>query len=213
MQKLFWNNEAGSFLCYVISNKISINSVLHGLFSGFSFRSKVKNDPEGNLSVIQMKDLEAGYTRIGADLTMISSANISAKYLLQKNDILFISKGWNNFAVEYQPNLHMAIAASAFFILRPDPAKVFPSYLAWYINQLPVQKYLKEKTAGTYIPNVNKDTLEGIMILLPPMDVQKKIVMIDNLRKQEHELLKEISLKRKALVSTALLMSIQDRIT
>lgn len=137
------------FFVLVSENKVNIKSVLLSLFSGFSFRSKVENTPGGDLRVVQMKDLEENYTRIGSELTRITSSDIHAKHLLEKNDILFLSKGSNNFALEYQLNFPMAIAASAFFILRPDATKVFPSYMAWYINQMPVQQYLKEKTAGT----------------------------------------------------------------
>lgn len=186
-------------------NQITINTLITDLFSGFSFRTKVENEVGGDLSVIQMKDLYGNYASIKSDLTKVSSEKISSKFFLQKGDVLFIAKGSNNFAIEYNLDLPKAIAASAFFILRPNTSKVVPAYLAWYINQSPVQQYLKENMAGTYIPNINKSTIEGIMVSLPAMDVQKKIVLIDDLRKKESLLMSQISEKREVAVRAALL--------
>jgi restriction endonuclease S subunit len=59
--------------------------------------------------------------------------------------------------------------------------------------------------AGTYIPNINKSTIEGISVLLPAMEIQEKIVAIDKLRKREHELMSQIMAKREVAVSAALL--------
>lgn len=188
-----------------MKEKVNIKAVFSDLFTGFSFRSKVENVPNGDLSVIQMKDLEHHYTSIKSDLTRVSSDKINGKFFLQKGDVLFIAKGTNNYAIEYKLNLPKAIAASAFFVLRPIQSKVIPAYLSWYINQPPVQQYLKENMAGTYVPNINKNTIEGIMIMLPVLNVQEKIVAIDVLRKQENRLMSAIMEKREVAVNTALL--------
>lgn len=188
-----------------MQRQITIKAIITDLFSGFSFRTKVENEVGGDLSVIQMKDLYNNYGSIKSDLTKVNSEKISSKFFLQKSDILFIAKGSNNFAIEYNLDLPKAIAASAFFILRPNESKVVPAYLAWYINQSPVQQYLKENMAGTYIPNINKSTIEGIMVSLPAMDVQRKIVLIDDLRKKESFLMSQIAEKREVAVRAALL--------
>lgn len=188
-----------------MQRQITIEAIITDLFSGFSFRTKVENEVGGDLSVIQMKDLYNNYASIKSDLTKVNSEKISSKFFLQKSDILFIAKGSNNFAIEYNLDLPKAIAASAFFILRPNASKVVPAYLAWYINQSPVQQYLKENMAGTYIPNINKSTIEGIIVSLPTIDVQRKIVLIDVLRKRESFLMSQIVAKREVAVNAALL--------
>jgi restriction endonuclease S subunit len=195
---------------YAMQNQVNIKVLLSDLFSGFSFRSKVENEPNGDLFVIQMKDLEHHYSSIKSELTKISSDKISSRFSLEKGDILFIAKGSNNYAIEYKLNLPKAIAASAFFVLRPNQLKVIPSYLAWYINQQPVQQYLKENMAGTYIPNINKSTIEGISISLPSVDIQNKIVALDNLKKIEHLLMNEIMAKRETVISNSLLQLVRN---
>jgi restriction endonuclease S subunit len=193
-----------------MSEQYVINSLLIDLFSGFSFRTKVENEIGGDLSVIQMKDLYNNYSSIRLELTKISSDKISPKFFLQKGDVLFIAKGSNNFAIEYNLDLPKVIAASAFFVLRPNMDRVIPGYLAWFINQTPVQQYLKENMAGSYIPNINKSTIEGIMVSLPTMDVQEKIALIDELRKRENVLMTQIMEKREAAVRTLLLNTVNN---
>lgn len=188
---------------------INVKSLLDDFFAGFSFRQKVEHDPDGDLHVIQMKDLQDNYSTIGLNLTKINSEKISDKYFLQKGDVLLITKGANNVAVEYTLDFKKAIAASAFYVLRPDQSKIIPSYLAWYINQEPVQQHFKANLAGTYIPNLNKAAIEEIVITLPPIEKQELVVAIDRLRRKEIELTTELLEKRK-LFTTALLMDIAN---
>jgi len=188
-----------------MGTKVKIKTVLSGFFAGFSFRQKVENDPKGDLHVIQMKDLEHNYSNIGMNLTKIKSDKVSDKNFLQKGDVLLITKGANNYAVEYKHELKKAVAASAFYVLRPNQKKIHPSYLTWYINQSPVQQYFKANMAGTYIPNINKKTIEEIVVTLPPMEIQEIIVSLDDLRKQEFVLMTELIEKRKVFTAAALL--------
>lgn len=189
---------------------VSIHSVLEELFSGYSFRSKVVNNPDGDMAVIQMKDIEDGYSRIGNELTKVDSSTIRQKCVLQKGDILFLAKGANNYAIVYNLDLPKAVAASAFFVLRPDLEKIIPGYLAWYINQKTVQQYLKENTAGTYIPNINKNTILGINIQLPEIVIQEKVVKIEFLRKREYLLMNELLRKREQVITNKLIDIIND---
>lgn len=190
-----------------MNNMINIKEVLEELFSGYSFRSKVEHDPNGEVGVIQMKDLENDYTSINTNLIKVDSKAIPSKYLLKQGDVLFISKGSNNHAVTFNMEQHV-VAASAFFVLRPDPSKVIPEYLSWYLNQQTVQQYIKDNRAGTYIPNVNKSTVEGIQIMLPEKKLQEKIVKIDLLRNREYLLTNQLLTKRELLVSYKLLQAL-----
>lgn len=193
-----------------MQKEVKISEVLKELFSGYSFRQKVEHDPNGSVSVIQMKDLEDYSTITAFTLTRVVGESISNKYFLKKGDILFICKGSNNYALVYDLDKPKAVASSAFFVLRPDTFKILPAYLAWYINQIPVQKYLKENMAGSYIPNINKSTIEAIEIVLPKIDIQKKVVEMDFLRKREYLLTKVLLDRRKQHIAGALLKFIKE---
>jgi restriction endonuclease S subunit len=184
--------------------KTLLKSALHSISSGFSFRNKIENDENGDLLVVQMKDLREVYSVIGNNLTKVSSALVGWSYTLEKGDVLFIAKGSNNYALEFNLNLPNVVASSAFFVLRPDAATVAPGYLAWYLNQVDAQRYIKQNTAGTYIPNINIGTLENMSIEIPSMEIQMKIVAIDKLRKRGRQLHNEIIEKNDVVIQAAL---------
>jgi hypothetical protein len=180
-------------------------AVLSGIWAGYSFRNKLSQTPGGNLHVLQMKDLEEHYTAIGSSLTCISFDTMPKKFLLQAGDVLFLAKGANNYATAYTPVLPRVVPASAFFILRPIVQKIDPGYLAWYINQPPVQHYLKTHASGKRTPNINKDVIERITLPVPPLARQQAIATIDRLRREEMRLLRTIQERRAELIARQLL--------
>lgn len=184
--------------------------MLYSIASGFSFRNKIENDEKGDLLVIQMKDLHDGYSAIGRNLTRVSSELVGRSYILEEGDVLFIAKGSNNYALEFNLNLPNVIASSAFFVLRPDSATVSPGYLAWYLNQIDAQRYIKQNTAGTYIPNINMGTVVNMLVEIPSLEVQKKIVTIYQLRKRDRLLNEEIAKKHDVVVNAALSQLLQQ---
>lgn len=187
-----------------------MKSIFQEIFSGYSFRSKVENQPTGDLHVIQMKDLVDGYSRIGKTTSKIDKTSVKDKYLLQSNDVLFLSKGAHNYACVYEGLFHIAVASSAFFVIRPKPELVNAKYLAWYINQERVQKYLADHKAGTYTLNVNRNVVENIPLEVPSLEKQMAIVRVTNLQKREQALVDLIQLKRQQIVSEQLMAMTEE---
>ena len=130
--------------------------------------------------------------------------------MLQDGDILFISKGANNFAVTFNKTDSIpTIASSALFVITVDPKVANPRYVAWYINQAPVQSYFKQNEMGTYITSINKKTVEEIPLKLPPIQVQEKLAALAVLATKEQILHNQIKELRGSLIQTLLLKSIQ----
>lgn len=193
--------------------RVTLRSIMsEGLVrSGFSFRERITNNPHGSVSVVQMKDLLDGCSGIAQEgIFRVAGEDIGSQHLLWKGDVLFVSKGANNRAVVYDLDLPKAVAASAFFVLRPDPAKVVPLYLAWWINQKPVQEYLHQNMAGTYIPNITKPTVEGITLPLPPLEQQRQIAALSSLAQAEQRIMNELMIKRQQLIDRLLISSIKQ---
>jgi len=184
--------------------KLDDLSVKSGIFGGYSFRGKVENEQDGNVFVIQMKDLTNNYSKIEDTLFKVGEDKIRTKYYLQKEDILFIAKGANNFAVVYDLDLKTAVASSAFFVIRINKCIANPYFVAWYINQRKVQQYLTENMAGTYIPNINIDTVKNIMISMPSIEEQNRIVKLNQLMLKEQYLINATQEKRKKFLEAIL---------
>lgn len=193
-------------------NKVKLKSIVSysGLFSGYSFRGKITPAKQGDLRVIQLKDVENDYTTIGNDCIFVNKDQVKGKYYLKDGDILFISKGANNYAIPfYADDNYPSVASSAFFIVRLDETKANANFVAWYINQSKVQQYLESQAMGTYTTSINRETIENIPILLPPISQQKKIANIAALAAKEQNLYNQLLEEKNRLIRTQLLTSIK----
>jgi restriction endonuclease S subunit len=170
------------------------------IFSGHTVRGRVENDEAGDVFAIQLKDLKKHYSKISGPPHKIKSSEVPQNQLLQKGDILFISKGANNFALVFDKD-YRAIALSVFFILRISNNRVDPYFLAWYINQEKAQSYLHTGKEGTMITNINKTTLENLKIEIPSRENQQRIIEINVLWQRELEISKAIIDRKKKIVN------------
>lgn len=173
------------------------------IFSGHTVRGRVESDPLGEVHAIQLKDLTKHYSEISDYSHRIKASGVPKNQFLQKGDILFVSKGANNFALVFDKD-YPAIAISVFFVLRITNKKVDPYYLAWYINQEKAQGYLHTGKEGTMITNINKVTLENLAVEIPSKEKQNMIIEINKLWKREIEISESIIERKKKLVHSYL---------
>lgn len=190
------------------SKVVNLKSILtyQGLSSGYSFRGKIKHVHNGGVRVIQLKDFEDNYSSIGNDCYLINGDSVKRKYYLEPGNILFTSKGTNNFALVFESVDDLpTIASSALFVLKVDETFANPNFVAWFINQSKVQNYFKTNEAGTYNTSINKTTLEETPIALPTLEIQNKIAEIANLHNQELALTSKLIELKNKLTTTQLL--------
>jgi restriction endonuclease S subunit len=159
--------------------------------------------------VIQLKDFENYYTSLGNECFKIDGFKIKEKYYLKHKDILFISKGTNNFALTFKPHDDVpTIASSALFVIRVDEKKAVSEYVAWYVNQSKAQRYLKWNETGTYVPSISKSTVEQMPIALPSLEKQRRIAQIAQLNTKEQKLHSKIKELKNNLVQNQLLNTV-----
>jgi len=193
------------------SQTVLLKSILayRGLSSGYSFRGKIKNVHNGGVRVIQLKDFENNYSSIGDHCTMVDSDKIKDKYYLETGDVLFISKGANNFSVVFKEDGGVpTIASSALFVLKINKEKASPEFIAWYLNQSIAQNYLKSNESGTYATSINRTALENVPINLPAMDVQCKIAKVADLYNKEQVINSRITELKNTLITNQLIKSL-----
>ncbi|MGZ8172267.1 MULTISPECIES: restriction endonuclease subunit S [Methylobacter] len=112
---------------------------------------------------------------------------------LRQGDILFVGRGYRIFAVLVDEDLKQTVASPHFFILRVKPGMpVRPDYLAWYINHTRAQRYFSKHVAGTALPHINRQTLEDLPVILPPLQTQELIVNAHRCRLKEKALLERL---------------------
>lgn len=174
--------------------------------TGYPFRSRVESEQGGDIVLVQLKDIDgsAGVSGSGT-IVLRNDKGRYERYLLDEGDLLFRSRGSRHPVAVVGRGLR-AIAATGLHIIRPLRGQVLPEYLAWWLNHPASQAKLHDELArGTYIPFVSKADLEKFRVPVPTLEVQRRIVEVHRLRRQERALRGELDRLTQQLVDTATL--------
>lgn len=178
---------------------------LADISTGYSFRSRLKPDREGDTQVIQMSDVDK-YRGIVTD-KMVAIKHFdprSDRYFLDPGDIIMTSKGYNLTAFVVPDMLGKVVAVNSFLVIKLSTNEVMPGYLAWYLNSKRTQHFFKAMAAGTNIPNLSKKALEELDIQFPSRNRQEKLARLDELKRQEIFLHREIARKKEKVIDSLL---------
>jgi hypothetical protein len=166
--------------------------------SGYQFREKVEHDPRGTVPVIQIKDLTDDF-RLRTDELIRVSMDRTEPHRVSQGDVLFLARGHRLGAAVVNEPLTGTIATGYFFILRPSQ-RVRSGYLAWAINQREFQDQMRPLVRGSHIPLITKGDFQGLRIEVPPLEIQDRIVALDELHRRERQLVAEIQARRAELI-------------
>lgn len=176
--------------------------------SGYLFKESLKSDKEGNVGVIQLKDVNDRGVLNSRELQRINSDKISSENFLVLGDVLFKAKTNHPVAAVVKEQLPSTIATAHYFIISVKKADVLPGYLAWYLNQRPAQIYFDRNAGGTRIQVINKQLLGELEIVVPDLRTQAKIAKIYELHQREQNLVDAIKEKKHTFLLAQLLDSI-----
>lgn len=174
---------------------------------GHSFRSKLEPDPNGNISVIQMKDLTEDNRLNAQELVQIDMHDLKEHHRVKINDLAFRSRGQTNTAAIIDQKLKDAVIAAPLLRIRVKSDSILPAYLCWFINQSCSQAELQSKATGTAVRMIGKSAIEELEVVVPSLDVQQKIIEIYQLSINEQKLTKAL-LKKKEVLTDATLMNL-----
>lgn len=164
---------------------------------GYPFRSRLERNEQGDVSVIQMKDITEANQLETRNLLRILMPGVKDHHLVQAQDIVFRSRGQTTTSAFINQELDKAVIAAPLLRIRVKGDKVLPGYLSWYINQPATQAYLAGHARGTAVPMIGKQTVEEMEIMIPPLMQQQKILELAELAAQEQQLLGKLAHKRR----------------
>ncbi|MCF8080483.1 MAG: restriction endonuclease subunit S [Desulfobacterales bacterium] len=172
---------------------------LAAINSGYISRTRIEPDETGSLFLFQAKDVNTEILGYDPGSLIRFSPALSAKdWLLKKGDILFMARGANNYSILINKLPGDTVAAASFFIIRVPDGPARANYLCWYLNQGPVEEYLKRYSGrGVHMPVVRRKVLEEIDIPIPSPAVQKTVVETARLVEKEQRLYAMLAEKRK----------------
>ncbi len=158
---------------------------------------------DGTCLLLQAKDVDADHLSYRTDALVRFMPRLSGKdWFLKPGDILFMARGARNFSVILGELPDSVLAAACFFVVRVSNHAILSEYLCWYLNQTPVNEYLKRFSGrGVHMPVVRRAVLESIDIPLLPIKTQKQVSEINKLLQKEQDLYKKLAEKRRNLMT------------
>jgi len=177
---------------------------------GYSFRSRLETDAEGDVAVIQMKDIDDANLLHPEELARIQMPDLKDRHLVREGDLLFRSRGVTNSAALVGGGIGRAVLAAPMLLIRPKTEIVEPAYLQWFINHPATQAALAGRAAGTAVKMIGKGALDSLEVALPPLQRQRLIVEVAQLASREAALMQELRGRRKALLEGILLREAQE---
>ena len=172
---------------------------IYEIGSGHQFRSKIEPDNDGNVDVIQIKNINDFHQIDTSDLTRVSIAKPS-RYVVEPNDVLFLSRG-RMFASVVPKNLKIKTIASGYFFVLRARESINPHYVSWYLNGPKFQHEIKSLNTGRrHMAVISKRDFEDLTIPLPTSEKQQEIVRLNQLMVEEATLLEQLKARRAELV-------------
>jgi hypothetical protein len=176
---------------------------------GHSFRSRLEQDFNGNVSVIQMKDLTDDNRLDDRNLARVEMRDLKEWHRVKRNDLVFRSRGQTNTVALIDKEVDQAVVAAPLLRIRVESQQVLPEYLCWFINQPVSQVFLQSQATGSAMRMIGKQVLEELEVKIPSIERQHRIIELSQLSTEEQRLMTLLSAKRKQLVDYQLSMIIE----
>jgi len=169
------------------------------VWTGLSFRARLEPAKDGNVPVIQMRDLAENNGLDIRNLLTIRLDGVSKHHFVQRKDLIFQSRGKTNTTMIIDTEPDRAIVVAPLLGIRVTSAKVLPEYLCWFINQPPSRTFLHSRATGTAVTTIGKSVLEDLEVILPDIGTQKRIAEIAALSDREQRLMRDLAAQKKRL--------------
>lgn len=171
----------------------------------------LKTSPSPNVLYLQVNDFDSEGVILSTAKPTVLLEEKNRNHILNYGDLLFAAKGNKNFSAIFKECEYECVASSSFLVIRITKKDiVIPEYLNWYLNLPRTIEQLSINAVGTSIPSITKAMLEEVELRLPSIEVQKKVVEIAGLQKQEQRLLASIATRRQILIDNKLKQIIEN---
>lgn len=189
--------------------KITLNEIAD-IKSGFTFRTSIEGQAEGNIHILQIRDMR-GHTLTQPDILQLPRTVWDGRGeppILQRGDVVLTARGENTRAAWLDCD-EPVIASSQLFIIRLKRADILPAYLCWFLNSAAVsRKHFEAHSTGASMSALNKATVSSLPIHVVPLVLQQQILAIQDVADQEINVLEQLKTNRqqmlKALFKTLL---------
>ncbi len=165
---------------------------------GYPFRGPINEAADGSVLVAQMKDVDPVGGMRWASAVRTDLQSRKEPDWLQVGDILFVPRGNHFFAASLDCPPGRAVCGPHLFHLRVNPnAGVLSEFLAWQINQRPVQRQLHAAAEGSSQLSIRRGEIENLKIAVPAAEQQRRIISLASTAMRERQLLQQLIKNRE----------------
>ena len=156
---------------------------------GYALKARAEHEPGGTYQVILGKHLSEGPTyhfQPAHELRIVPKGPVD-KYRVSPGDVLFVSRGSRNIAARVASVPEPTVASATFYILHPHE-DVDAGYLAWCLNQAPIQAQIGQVRTGAGTPIVQRKVFADITLPVPPLEKQRQLAALAELMAKEQQI-------------------------
>lgn len=165
--------------------------------AGHTFRKRLVEQPKGNVSVIQPKDIQADGAIIFSDGKPLRT-KVPFPRPLKQSDVLVVNRGRFAAAVFNFLNKEEWIVPSSIMVLSIREDLILPEYIALYLNSPEGQRIFYKHFEYSTIPFISAQNMASMEIPIPSLDRQRTLIQhMEDARKykqltnRKHELFKQ----------------------
>lgn len=169
---------------------------------GYPFREAIEAVAGGSVAVVQMKDVSTSGAMDWDAVVVTELTGRREPDWLATGDILFVARGNNYYAAALESVPPRSLCGPHLYHLRLiSTSKVLPGFLAWQINQPPIQRLLRKSAEGSSQLSIRRAELEALPIRVPSIAAQESIIRLASAASSERALLQQLILNRERQLS------------
>jgi hypothetical protein len=166
--------------------------------TGYTFRGKIKEDPQGEVRVLQIKDIKGRREVLTEQLPRMQWQGAGVPPLLVAGDIVLPARG-DYYHAALADGAAPIVATSQLFVLHPSNKTVTAEFLSWYLNQPAAQNYFRANRTGTSISMLSRQVLGALSVPVPTLAIQHKIVALRLLLEREKNITEQLLHNRQQM--------------
>jgi restriction endonuclease S subunit len=166
---------------------------------GHAFRERLVNVPEGDVRVIQPRNISSGGCISFSEGEPLH-IDKSVSKPLRNGDVLVVNRGRFVVTVFALAETGTWIAPSSILILSVKKESILPEYVACYFNSPSGQRMFRRHYEQTTVPFISTKNLANMDIPVPPLERQRSLVAFEKVAKEYARLTnRKLELQRQIL--------------
>lgn len=189
--------KQNSCIMLIDAFSMELGSAVH-IRSGYPFRGAIEEAASGGVLVAQMKDVHAGEGIRWARAVRTELRGRKEPDWLTAGDLLFVARGDRFFAVCISAPPEPAVCGPHLLHLRVRHGSgIQPAFLAWQLNQLPLQRRLNAAAEGSSQLSIRVSEIAALKVAVPPLAQQALIADLAAGAARERQALTRLILNRE----------------